>query len=1657
MSNFSSDNQGNFGVPGVSIEPTLSSTYDPYSGIDLTNINSCDYIEVMTLPSGVSSEEVFCDDPFAANGPAWFGGTGEPGSCKNFGRVNVRSLGVLPNGDHPTIDGGAYGYAHWFWGWVAGGTSDSGYSDWTSRNILKEEVDKFMAHDHWHYGPLGPAFWGYLNPDGTKIEGDPTRDDMINTYNQYISFNSFSTLQFLYSSSPEGFAQSDFDRNIMEMRLYWTPNENDFTTDYDDEADVGEIFRFSQTGDDWFGFYMDDGCGNDLELGNGGQHSNMTSPVETSPQPGSVAGHHNNYYYNDSTYNPGNGGLGDYGYSFFDKTIHKFCSDGNPTNYRILVRQVEETGGHSYNAGYQSPRGKQLNGGEWESYDKISGTRGSGLGGGQTSNAPGVHNINPTFKNPSSPIDENLQDDSNGDGQYYRTDAIGEDETPYYEGSDTVDGLDISLTQQGVREYVQSINCNTVINTKIADFNRMRAVCIDGSYVEMANNGDSINQILDPTPITEELSYLVPVSSVTGTYQIRSNNNSLLYRTATVEGVGTIIDLISHIKVTSIRISGDLNASDEYVNVQIGDKNFPGLSSGEQGSTIYEVGAPLVPRFIDKNYTGPIGESDGRPSGQVYIEGNDLKIPLSFNSTSDVDLNVSHTGHEYTIEIDFEVEIGSSTTLTYVSGYENYTFLSGDDACNSITYFNSDLYYLSDADDRPSLGLFSTIDNNVTSENFESNLMDEQFNQISKKQFIQNGDGRYVKKHNYYYPPEGQTFNDVGGYDASSFNDTILDTYQPQGGWDYINFDGAGVNVTKGNTPGDSPQDPENIDDSGNPTLNLPHSYPNGNYSKRFIQHPQHTPHSSGVDSYAGFYPYVGGYGDEFYPDRVYQESLDMPLQWARWVQSDECYSYQRCLKFQADNRWSDTANMSELAFEQIGTKQYQQEDGSHNITDILKLANNNEYRTINQFQQFYSENDTTINPYSSLEVSFWMKTLEDNLYQITNPPHVQVSVTRGGIPKTPPSLRYELKDEYGEFVNDEFPNRNYIDQSATHNSISSNSAHTFNSFGTANVFRNSKTMTWEKFTFTFNLYSAHNRDNIDIKNLYLLAQATSINPSEGFRGTVLLDNFEVKESYKFMPDVDVRKKKGPNVFGKADLTKYYDKTIHGPDGTDEYQDTVAPLEVQFYFYPRHNYENIFNESREIIYNDFRQGMFYLFDVDWGDDSPKEFVNEPQKIDENTAVYHTYETAGIYEITGTMLRMKPNKEYEPIGVIHNERFVLRIMINEGLDEDFTYFGSDGFSFIPYKNTLPIIGGYSEQSIYYKSIVRNLGILDENNLINTNFESVGDRLKTEISLDKMDSSFSDDFKLLNAFTQERTNEDGDTIYNGLNTNKDELGKSIGDTDITNIRYFNKPMQIWEMFGFEEVEEYSDFVTSDEYLSTLPFPQYFEEFDINSNGYINAADAVGWVNIGRPDIYSYLIEFVTTNTTNSIPSIYDESEPGGQGGSTPQPRPTEEFSNLIGPPNQNHYGLLSSPRYWKRIIPEENIFDRNNLYYEIGRTDLINENSNQDYNDVNYYYPILPKFSSNGGFQENNYPFRNGEQKIPFPLTGPITDEKYKTNSLKISIGTNSIERNVLNDESGNKNYGFVFNDYKPKFNNETLKPAKTKNVTLVKTTKKNGAF
>ena len=59
--------------------------------------------------------------------------------------------------------------------------------------------------------------------------------------------------------------------------------------------------------------------------------------------------------------------------------------------------------------------------------------------------------------------------------------------------------------------------------------------------------------------------------------------------------------------------------------------------------------------------------------------------------------------------------------------------------------------------------------------------------------------------------------------------------------------------------------------------------------------------------------------------------------------------------------------------------------------------------------------------------------------------------------------------------------------------------------------------------------------------------------------------------------------------------------------------------------------------------------------------------------------------------------------------------------------------------------------------------------------------------------------------------------------------------------------------------------------------------------------------------------------------------------------------------------------------------------------------------------------------------------------------------------QVNITSEKIDNNVINDKSGTQNLGFSISDYKPNFNNETLKPLKRRTFNRMKTSKTNGAF
>ncbi len=144
----------------------------------------------------------------------------------------------------------------------------------------------------------------------------------------------------------------------------------------------------------------------------------------------------------------------------------------------------------------------------------------------------------------------------------------------------------------------------------------------------------------------------------------------------------------------------------------------------------------------------------------------------------------------------------------------------------------------------------------------------------------------------------------------------------------------------------------------------------------------------------------------------------------------------------------------------------------------------------------------------------------------------------------------------------------------------------------------------------------------------------------------------------------------------------------------------------------------------------------YVCDIDWGDGSPienpcsdfwslpkKESYNDFKLLDDKL-FYHTYEHPGTFYIRGVVFPMttpynvddltaQPSGESE---IWSSRAFVAAIHINSGRnDSDFEFLGGDIDNPLlpigePFNNAqpLPVVGGFSESSLYYKYITSYLG-------------------------------------------------------------------------------------------------------------------------------------------------------------------------------------------------------------------------------------------------------------------------------------------------------------------------------------------------------------
>tara|TARA_A100001515_G_C4575330_1_gene211113 strand:- start:344 stop:1663 length:1320 start_codon:yes stop_codon:yes gene_type:complete len=406
----------------------------------------------------------------------------------------------------------------------------------------------------------------------------------------------------------------------------------------------------------------------------------------------------------------------------------------------------------------------------------------------------------------------------------------------------------------------------------------------------------------------------------------------------------------------------------------------------------------------------------------------------------------------------------------------------------------------------------------------------------------------------------------------------------------------------------------------------------------------------------------------------------------------------------------------------------------------------------------------------------------------------------------------------------------------------------------------------------------------------------------------------------------------------------------------------------------------------------------------------------------------------------------------------------------------------------------------------------------------------------------------------------------TLFDGSGNNSDKtetLGYSIGDCDITSLKFYNKPKSIWELFGFNEVDKniigtpdkarywkniipnnYSvfdrdgivendtnftidifsnqDWITYDS-TTNLSFPIVDNNFNDPNNlqwdGYLSGTVQHGndalimtsdgtdkWFGMMESDVVLEYGEQYQIDATIIIPSAFQGNgtsiriEHGGSFGyfidetgnkfqipeefvlsadlnkrNVPQPLRTiltipNRFDSTDASELPNNYdeGIAPTGRYYVRNMgeypePGDFIFLDNFSIKKIITTSQQFERP---------YYPVLPKFGSDGKFVNiktnedgeviDGYPFvdhpNGGEEiKIPFPLEGDITNKNEINESLLINIDSNYIDNKTLNDNSGNQNYGHCISDFKPNVEKQSLKLKKGKYFSKIKTKTSNGAF
>ena len=265
---------------------------------------------------------------------------------------------------------------------------------------------------------------------------------------------------------------------------------------------------------------------------------------------------------------------------------------------------------------------------------------------------------------------------------------------------------------------------------------------------------------------------------------------------------------------------------------------------------------------------------------------------------------------------------------------------------------------------------------------------------------------------------------------------------------------------------------------------------------------------------------------------------------------------------------------------------------------------------------------------------------------------------------------------------------------------------------------------------------------------------------------------------------------------------------------------------------------------------------------------------------------HTYSTPGIKTIKAVMFSWDyPWPESTGRWKLITSRIYLDIPINQY--PDFGELGGSDYVTLPWPHTTPIIGGVSEDS-NYKISVRNT----------LSGGKIGDT-------DIIDEKF---------------------LVNDIEN--DEMGQSIRKMDLEQVRFFNTgSYSMHSLLNIEPASQifYDEQYKEESYLNTLPFPQYFEEFDTDNDGLLEVQDHVFWVNYARPDIATELLRL--KNEIDEWEALDEEDQP-----------PFEDIIPSL-PPTGDTEDIITHPTF------DDPSWDTGNIQY------ILWQASNQEWDDVN----------------------------------------------------------------------------------------------------------